>query len=803
MSVINNGLLLASAAEAAVGYQISRSLRFNSSDSAYLSRTPSSAGNRKTWTWSGWVKRSALASRQGIFGSTVTGSPQNLVIEFDSSDRINIVDATVSGGNARTTTAVYRDPSSWYHLVVTYDTTQATANNRVRLYVNGLEVTVFTVLANPSQNSDGQVNAVYQHSIGAHEPASASFKFNGYLADIHFIDGQALTPSSFGETDATTGAWNPKAYTGSYGTNGFRLPLSDNSGITSTTLGKDSAGSNNWTPNNFSVASGSGNDSLVDSPSSPAGQTDSGAGGTVRGNYCTWNPLNTGATSLANGNLEVTTPSTGYGLTYSTIAVSSGKWYWEVFGSAMTGAAEIGISKAGATLTNAVGVYVGGYSYVSGSQFKGNNNSYTSYGASYTTNDIIGVALDLDAGTLVFYKNGVSQGTAFSSLSGEFFPAVSDSSNSGGSTLVANFGARAFSYTAPSGFKALCTANLPTPTIAKGSDYMDVKLYTGNGSTQTISGLNFSPDWVWIKGRSGATDHALYDIVRGVQKDLVSNNTAAETTQTTGLTAFNSGGFDLGSLAKLNTSSATYAAWCWDAGSSTVSNTQGSITSQVRANASAGFSVVTYTGTATTGSQTPTVGHGLNVAPKLVITKRRDGASDWVVQTDLIPQNYLLYLNLTAAQTSISGSGVPNIPLPTSSAFTAAYITGLGVSGHTHVAYCFAPVAGYSSFGSYVGTGVNPGPFIYLGFRPRWILHKSASAAGGNWIVFDTERDKYNVPTQYLYANAAQAEATYGTYDILSNGFVFRSAETQGNANGVTYIYAAFAESPFAYARAR
>jgi hypothetical protein len=226
----------------------------------------------------------------------------------------------------------------------------------------------------------------------------------------------------------------------------------------------------------------------------------------------------------------------------------------------------------------------------------------------------------------------------------------------------------------------------------------------------------------------------------------------------------------------------------------------------VRANPSAGFSVVTYTGTATSGSQTPTVGHGLGVAPKLVITKRRDGTSDWVVQTDLIPQNYLLYLNSTLAQTSISGSGVSNIPLPTSSVFTAAYITGLGVSGHTHVAYCFAPVAGYSSFGSYTGNGSADGPFVYTGFRPRFVLIKRTDASV-QWVMYDSARDSYNVSKTPLAPNESTAESGFLSgyeIDILSNGFKIRNGPTAvTNASGSPFVYAAFAENPFQYARAR
>jgi len=274
------------------------------------------------------------------------------------------------------------------------------------------------------------------------------------------------------------------------------------------------------------------------------------------------------------------------------------------------------------------GSTAGEWVYVSASGNKVNNGSGSAYGATYTDNDVIGVALDLDAGTLTFYKNGVSQGTAFSGLpSGTYFAGIS----SAGVTGNINFGQRPFAYTAPSGFKALCTQNLPTPTIGataatQANDYFNTVLYTGTGSSQSITGVGFQPDWVWIKERNGAADHGLYDVARGVQKQLESNTLDAETTETTGLTAFNADGFTVGALAQLNTSSATYVAWNWVNGGASTSNTNGSITSTVRANTTAGFSIVSYTGSATS-----TVGHGLSVAPSMIIAKQRNNSEHWVI----------------------------------------------------------------------------------------------------------------------------------------------------------------------------
>ena len=282
--------------------------------------------------------------------------------------------------------------------------------------------------------------------------------------------------------------------------------------------------------------------------------------------------------------------------------------------------------------------------------------------------------------------------------------------NNSGDSASLNFGQRPFAYTAPSGFKALCTTNLPEPTIADGSTAMDVALYTGNGSTQTISGLNFSPDLVWIKNRAnGLTAHRLCDTVRGATKEIYSNETDAEATDANGLTAFTSDGFSVGSSGGVNGSSNGIVAWTWDAGSSTVTNTEGSITSQVRANASAGFSVLTWTGQTAAG----TIGHGLGVAPSLIICKARSNAQSWgVYHKDTGINNYLL-LDSTGASTAYSG--IWGSSAPTSTVFGVPGNVGLNNNNTwTYVAYCFAPVAGYSSFGSYTGNGsATDGPFVF------------------------------------------------------------------------------------------
>jgi hypothetical protein len=803
MSILNNSLLLGADAGAAGGYEISRSVRLNAPDSAYLSRTPAVAGNSNRFTFGGWLKLSKIpAALTSIIGGGASGI--EFVIGFNSSAQFFMQEIS-SGGSIThynvTTTAVFRDPSSWYHLTVVLDTTEATGSNRIKLWINGTSVQL-NFNTTPSLNySTLFADATYKRGIGAISANHTNYAYlDGYLADVHFIDGQALDPTSFGEFD-TNNVWQPKAFSGgSYGTNGFRLPFSNNS--TAAALGTDSSSNGNtWTVNNLSVTAGAGNDSLVDSPTNGS-QTDTGVGGEVVGNYATFNPLDLPASGVfSNGNLEFN--HTGGGGVWrtglGTIALSSGKWYWEMVPTVIADAM-IGIVKSDWSPTANSSQFwdsAGGYGYLNNGQ-KYNNASGASYGASFATNDVIGIALDLDAGTLVFYKNGVSQGTAYSSLSGTFKPAFGAYQTCKG---IANFGQRPFAYTAPSGFKALCTTNLPEPTIADGSTVMDVALYTGNGSTQTISGLNFSPDFVWIKARSNSGyQHVLQDIVRGAGKSLFSSLTSQEIGNAGDLVgAFNSDGFSVnnnyngGTAPETNGNAATYVAWTWDAGSSTVTNTEGSITSQVRANASAGFSVVTWTG----GGSGYSVGHGLGVAPKLIIIKDRNNAFDWIVFTTVIDGSLdYLYLNSTAAKADSGGS------LPTS---TLVY-PGQSTSSN-YVMYCFAPVAGYSSFGSYTGNGSTDGPFVYTGFRPRYVLLKCSSAGDSakDWFVHDGVRDTYNLAQKSLNPNRSVAEldnASYGI-DLLSNGFKIRTTSTGWNGSAETYIYAAFAENPFQYARAR
>jgi hypothetical protein len=506
------------------------------------------------------------------------------------------------------------------------------------------------------------------------------------------------------------------------------------------------------------------------------------------------NPLANSST-LINANL---TTNGGDKWSISTIGMSSGKWYCEINVVAVGAESSVGISSqpysGSAPIVGGTATSWGYYSN-NGNKFNNTAGPGVSYGSSYTTSDVIGIAFDADAGTLTFYKNNVSQGTAYTGLtSGPYYFAVEGRTSSAANNCAVNFGQRPFSYTPPSGFKALNTQNLPTPTIFNGAGYMAATLYTGNGATQSISnivnGVSFQPDFVWGKLRTTSSYHRLSDSVRGASLTLATNATDAEVSGN-GLVSFDATGFSMNSSTNIN-QVYPYVAWQWKANGTAVSNTSGTITSQVSANTTSGFSVVTWTGNSSTG----TLGHGLGVAPSMIITKSRSNVSGWPIYH--VSTGNTGYTNLATTGAFTTDSTIFNNTNPTSSVFSAG--TALNSLG-TMVAYCFAAIAGYSAFGSYTGNGSADGPFVYLGFRPRYVLVRSTSA--GYWDVIDTSRDPYNGAFHELFANDPLAEYTSGRYtDILSNGFKQR-ASAYANVNGETYIYACFAENPFKYSLAR
>jgi hypothetical protein len=724
--------------------------------------------------------------------------------------------------------AVYRDPSAWYHIVVAWDNSNATVANRAKIYVNGIEISYsIDNRASLSTSSTYGINQAVLHTIGAWSWNNGTFAqpeyYDGYLTEINFIDGQALTPSSFGETNSVTGVWQPKKYGGTYGTNGFYLNFSDNSNNTATTIGKDYSGNgNNWTPNNISVTAGVTYDSMLDVPTLYAD------GGNGRGNYSVMNPLAQEVAGVViDGNLRLNNAAASNGNSRSTIAFpSSGLWYVEgTVGSTTSASVAIGWGVILASVPVAGGL--SGYNtantwsiYASNISNLNNNGSVVGSGGVFTAGDVLQVAVDRNNNRIWIGKNNTwynsTYGTTGDPSTGANPTFTSVTANditlfamAFANSFAINFGQRPFTYTPPTGFVALNTQNLPTPTISKGNQYFDESLWTGTGTNpRTLStGVIFQPDLVWVKARSAGVSHALHDSVRGfgVSTGLASSSTGAEGANAVngGVTAVGVGSLTLNAgstdAANVNNSAVTYVGWQWNAGGSTVTNTDGSISAQVRANATAGFSVVTWTSTGANA----TIGHGLGVAPKMVIVKGRSAVSQWFTwHTGLTSGAYALILNLTDAQASYPT--VFNSTTPTSSVFSVG--TSLTAST-TAVAYCFAAVAGYSAFGSYTGNGSTDGPFVFLGFRPRFLMIKRIDAIDSGWGIKDSARDSYNTMTASLFANSTSAESGFAAnkIDFLSNGFKVRDDTTLGyhNVSGGTYIYMAVAENPFKLSLAR
>ena len=792
------------------GYTIDNSLRFNDDDSAVLSRTPGTAGDRKTYTISTWIKRSLLTSQIQPFLECYLNANQWTSVSFGTDDKIQFYHVDSGTDYGYKTDMVFRDVSAWYHIVIALDTTQATAANRMILYVNGNETTFDQNFGEFPQNDNTWINSTNGHNIGKYSDQSKYF--DGYMAEYNFIDGQQLTASDFGEFDEDSGIWKPKAYEGTYTGNSFYLDF-ENSG----SLGADASGlGNNWTPTNLAST-----DQTTDTPTN---------------NFATLNPLvyTSGGANYSEGNVKVSTNNATRSGGVSTQGVSIGKWYWEIKLTSGASNSQLGISYNPQELTRtttAVGETADSWSYVPPTG-KIRNNAVDLFSAStLADSDIMNIALDLDNNYVYFGKNGTWQNSGdptsgasgtggFSLTAGEeYFFIGGDRTTGGGATQEVNFGNPSFSissgnsddngygnfeYAPPTGFLALCTQNLATelsPTIDDGSQYFNTLLYTGNGTNpRSLTGVGFQPDFTWIKNRTDTWGHGLADSTRGGGKTLISNSTAVEQTNYTWgyVDSFDSDGFTVDDGASgddfVNQTSDNYVSWNWLAnGGTTSSNTDGSITSTVQANPTAGFSIVTYSGNQTDGA---TVGHGLGIAPQVVIIKERNGTSSWIVKhPDLTDAGY--YLILEADNAESTAANVWSDTDPSSTVFTLGDSTAVNENTLNYVAYCFAEIEGYSKFGKYTGNGSTNGTFVYTGFRPAFVLWKRTDGAT-DWRILDTTRDSYNVANKRLFPNTNGAENTaQDTLDFLSNGFKLRATNAGGNFSGGNYVYMCFAENPF------
>ena len=814
----------------ATDYEVERSLRFNDGDSPNLTRTPSSASNRRTFTISAWVKRSSFGAGHTILSQGTSGS--DFFGVYFPSDQFSIR-SRVGGSDQfeKNSTGVYRDVTAWMHVLVAVDTTQSTAEDRAIGYLNGVRVTDYSANTIPAQNTELNMNTTETVYIGSFPHCC---HWDGYIAELQFIDGQALTPSSFAETDAATGEYKPIKYTGTYGTNGFYLNFSDNSGTTATTLGKDLSGNgNNFTPNNFSVSAGKDDDSSFDTPTN---------------NFPTLSPVDRTLTTeviVSNGNLRWQYNYKPASKTVrATMALpSTGKIYMEWENeqpSSQSGRMSWGLVRYTSQRqtydyqaynhVDYINISFGGSIWNGTTHLSSPSSGWPSF--SFYTGERAALAIDCSNGkwwlgkvasngSTTWYANdggtdgdpagGTNESATLPSFTTatEWMPFVGwhDGGAANSTTYSANinFGNHSFLGTVPTGFEKLCSNALPDPTIKLSDKYFDSILYTGNDSTNNITGLNFSPDWIWIKQRNGTFWHQMFDTVRGVNRRLYTNRTDGENLNDPTLTAFNSDGFTLGDDdGGINGGSNTYVAWCWEAGSSTVTNTNGSISSSVRASTTAGFSIATWT---SNGSGSPSsFGHGLGVKPDFLIIKSRGGSGNWQCWSSTFSNatNNFISLNLSTG-TQTAGAAMWGTIDSTVVNFRHSANSS---NGDDMIGYFFSNVEGFSKSGKYTGNGLTNGTFVFTGFRPAFLIVKNTNASK-DWLMFDNKRSPFNVINDYLFPSLNEAEGVNSTtigVDFTANGFKWRGSSSGNdyiNSNGQDFIYLAFAESPFKYARAR
>ena len=792
MGILSNSIIPAAAAADVV----TKSLRFNNPDTPHLSFTPSSTGDQKKWTSAFWFKRSKLSYNYCyLFGaSSHSGNNGIAAFYYNSSDKIQTYyDTNLGSGQTynpfgAVNNRVYRDPAGWMQIIWAVDA----VNTTQRIWINGVEETLSSSL-NPPNYAYGMNESGNEVRLGCRPWETAVHSFDGYMAQFVHLDGQYITdPTEFGQVSGTSGEWEPIELTSSsftYGTNGALLEfLQTGTGTpSSTTIGADTSGNDNhWSVTNLAAS-----DVVEDTPTN---------------NYCVWNAVDKGGVvTLSEGNTQFSGPSSssGWRSVRGTIGVTTGKYYFECYGTwGARGNFGVDVNQrvdVDGYNTAVNGVLFGlwdGYIYTNGVA----NTGHTSATSGTHT---IGIAFDADSGKVWFRVDG---GT-WENSGGD--PANASSSGSATFTagsLIQPLGACYGGYwtltsnssdwedAAPTGFKALSTANLPTPTIAKGGDYFNTKLYSGSGAQ---TGVGFQPDLVWVKSHGSALSHKLTDSVRGATKSLESNSPNVEATESTGLTAFGTDGFTVG--ADGDYSASAMAAWCW------------------KKSTTAGFGIATYTGTGEMDGDEIAVAHGCGGTPEFVIVKDRDGnygtGFDWIVWHHKLSTDNFLLLNSSSSQSAWDSS----YPLIQAGATNNTFGIDSGTSGYSlndgsnsmngetdYVVYSMRSVAGFSQFGKYTGNSSADGPFVSCGFRPAFVLIKNITGSYG-WFVWDTVRNTGQPLTDYLYANTSAAEATDSAYviDVVSNGFKPRAESSGMNNSSYSYIYAAFAEAPFKYANAR
>jgi len=694
--------------------------------------------------------------------------------------------------------------NKWVHIAVSH------TGSVCKMFVDGIEKASATTSTVP----DNVSGILYIGETGDNN----NYQWNGFISNLRFVNGTALYTSNFTPPSAPiTSVANTKLLCCQSTTSATAYEVSPGS-ITA----NGNASATNFNPFNTDI-------------------------NTVRGQesgYATLNPLDKlSNVVLTNGNLTCTSGANVEGVRSTIPFPRTGMWYVEYHMDTVTtnGYPVTGIANASKSLSAYTGTGTASVRPVGSARNLGwvIDSTDTPSGYMWTGfalsagGDTMQIVFNADKGAYYMGVNnsfwGLNSGTAIRVTPQDMLNGTYSAYDVSGDDYFAwavpyegkctlNYGQKPFKFPPPEGFQPLNAANVrPSTVIARPDQYVGIVTYTGNGGNQTISGLKFSPDFVWVKSRSNTVEHAVADTVRGATNTLFPNNTNAEATSNAGdLQSFTSDGFTISSNARYNELNWTYAAWCWKAGGSGGGNsfwkddvgyatasaaglTAGTITpSGASVNTKSGFSIVTYTGNGTAGA---TISHGLGNTPKFLIIKRRNTTGNWLVYHGSLanPATKWLGLNLTNAEmNAVSPDNMWNSTAPTSSLVTLGTDGLCNSSGSTYVAYLWAEIPGFSKFGSYTGNGSADGPFVYTGFRPKWLMIKRATGDADDWQIRDTSRSPYNTMQQTLFANLSNAEVTLTdrNTDHLSNGFKLRGTDPENNASGATYIYAAFAEAP-------
>ena len=786
-------------------HQIANSIRADTNN-GYLHRTPSSAGNRSTWTFSTWIKLAQMGTgTRIIYSAGSSGNQDGFYRLFYNANKLIVGSANA---NFVTPSDTFRDPSAWQHIV------WKQGSNATTLYVNGEQIATASVSGNTAVNNN-TIQCIGTSSYGG-SPTNTEH-LDGYFAETIMIDGTALDADSFGETK--NGVWIPKDASGlTYGTNGFRLSYGNASD-----LGEDSAGSNDWTAVNLATHDQTGDTPAFNSSSNG-------------GNFATLGILwKTPDMTFSEGNLRANTTTNNRGVMSNWEVPDGDKWYWEIYPTIASGEQWlVGINYATVDFTSDRGGRATGVSYDS---FDGkkrvDNNTASSYGSSWATGDIIGIAVDRVNDTIQFYKNGSGQGTIdISGLNNtEFFPWCGCGGGSGDNIIVYNFGAEgtfAGSTTAggnadvtgygnfkydPGDYKALCAGNLPVVAEidpAQTDDDYPQKLfgmlqYTGNGSERTID-TSFQIDYSWARSTVQGQNWYALDTTRGYFGASSNNlymaldlDDAEDTFSQYNFKAQSGSDITITSGTGFNSGSHTQQMWNWRLnGGTTATNSTGSVSVTQQVDPSGHFSVSTYSGAGGTG----TIGHGLSAVPTFVVVKQRNGSNSWATYAKGAGPE--LYGNL-ATNTAFQDAVVWQDTAPSSSLVYLGDNNEVNHSGRTYLAYCWADCEGYIKSGKYVGNGDVDGTFIYLGFKPALFVIKHVSS-GDDPLVWDSKNGPYNPisKTLSMHDNSAIVDNSNRHVDFLSNGVKIRTTNSNANStNSDGIVYLAMAHNPFKYATAR